>query len=161
MSEHPLERAASGQPEAATGQPEPAADDRPEPVGEPTPEQIEERRRRVNRATRNALAAVLGLEAFVVLLVPRAIAQTSVGLGGVKTGLLIGFAVVLIAAASVQRRRWGIGLGSVLQLPFLALGLWVHVFFVVAALFLGVWLYLLNLRHEMVGTPGGVRMLIS
>lgn len=135
--------------------------EQPEPVVEPTPEQIEERRVRVNRATRNALAGVLGMEAFVVLLVPRAIAQTSVGLGGVKTGLLIGFAVVLIAVAAGQRRRWGIGLGSVLQLPLLAVGLWVHVFFVVAAMFIGVWLYLLNLRHEMAGTPGGLRMLIS
>ena len=38
---------------------------------------------------------------------------------------------------------------------------WVFGFVIVAAIFLGVWLYLLNLRHELVGTPGGVRMLIS
>jgi hypothetical protein len=121
----------------------------------------EQRRENVNRASRRALAAVLGLEAFVVLLVPRAIAQTATGLGGLKTGLLIGFAVVLVAAAMVQRRRWGIGLGSALHVPLLLIGVWVHAFFIIAALFLGVWLYLLNLRHELVGTPGGVRMLVS
>ncbi len=127
----------------------------------PTPEQIAERQVRVNRATRGALAAVLCLEAFSVLLVPRAIAQTATGLGGVKTGLLIGLAAILVAAAFVQRRRWGIGVGSLLQVAFIAVGVWVYAFFVVGVLFLGVWLYLLNLRHEMVGTPGGLRMLIS
>jgi uncharacterized protein DUF4233 len=126
-----------------------------------TEEQLAERRERTDRSTRRALAAVLALEAFAVLLVPRAIAQTSTGLGGVKTGLLIGFAVVLIAAAAVQRRRWGIGLGTVLHVPFALIGVWVHAFFIVAVLFIGVWLYLLNLRHELVGTPGGVRMLVS
>lgn len=127
----------------------------------PTDEQITERRVRVNRATRRGLAAVLCLEAFSALLVPRAIAQTATGLGGVKTGLLVGLAVVLVAAAVVQRRRWGIGAGSALQVPFVAVGVWVHAFFVVGVLFVGVWLYLLNLRHELAGTPGGIRMLVS
>jgi hypothetical protein len=131
------------------------------PPAELTAEQAEARRTYVNRATRRGLAAVLALEAFAVLLVPRAIAQTATGLGGVKTGLLIGFAVVLVVAAAVQRRPWGIGLGSVLHVPFALIGVWVHAFFIVAVLFIGVWLYLLNLRHELVGTPGGVRMLVS
>jgi hypothetical protein len=121
----------------------------------------ERRRESVNRASRRVLAAVLGLEAFVVLLVPRAIAQTPAGLGGLKTGLLLGFAAVLVAAATVQRRRWGIGLGSALHIPLILIGVWVHAFFIVAALFVAVWLYVLNLRHELVGTPGGVRMLVS
>jgi hypothetical protein len=125
-----------------------------------TPSEAQQRRESVNRATRRALAAVLCLEAFSVLLVPRALALTS-GLGGVKTGLLLGFAAALVAAAAVQRRRWGIGLGSALHVPLLLIGIWTHAFFVVGALFLGVWLYLLNLRHELVGTPGGVRMLVS
>lgn len=126
-----------------------------------TEEQLAERRARTDRSTRRGLSAVLYLEAFVVLLVPRAIAQTATGLGGVKTGLLIGFAVVLIAAGAVQRRRWGIGVGSALQVPLVLIGVWVHAFFIIAVLFIGVWLYLLNLRHELVGTPGGVRMLVS
>jgi len=120
----------------------------------------EQRRENINRATRRVLSAVLCLEAFSVLLVPRALARTT-GLGGLKTGLLLGFAALLLAAAAVQRRRWGIGLGSAPQVPLLLIGIWTHAFFIVGALFLGVWLYVLNLRHELVGTPGGVRMLVS
>ena len=129
--------------------------------GEPTPEQLAERAARAAKAISRALAVVLCLEALCVLLVPRAIAQTSVGLGGTKTGLLIGLAVVLVAAGLVVRRPFGIAVGSALQVPMFAIGLWVYGFLIVAAIFLGVWLYLLNLRHELVGTPGGIRMLIS
>jgi hypothetical protein len=130
-------------------------------AGRSSAEQLAERRSRVDRATRRGLAAALCLEAFAVLLVPRAIAQTSIGLGGVKAGMLIGFAAVLVAAGVAQRRRWGIGLGSALQVPLVLVGAWVHTFFVVGVLFVGVWLYLLNLRHELAGTPGGMRMLVS
>jgi hypothetical protein len=125
-----------------------------------TEEQLEQRRQNSDRATRRGLTAVLCLEAFAVLLVPRAIAQTS-GLGGVKAGLLVGFAVLLVVAGGLLRRPWGIGLGTLLHVPLILVGVWVHAFFVVGVLFVGVWLYLLNLRHELAGTPGGVRMLVS
>jgi hypothetical protein len=125
-----------------------------------TEEQLDARRQSSNRATRRGLAAVLCLEAFAVLLVPRAIAQTT-GLGGLRTGLLVGFAVLLVAASAQLRRPWGIGLGTALHVPLILIGVWAHAFFVVGALFAGVWLYLLNLRHELADTPGGVRMLVS
>jgi hypothetical protein len=127
---------------------------------EPTPEQIAARAIRADRATRGAMAGVLSLEALVVLLVPRAIAFTT-GLGGTRTALLVGLAVVLVAAAALLRRPWGIGAGSVLQLPFILTGVWIAAMFVVGAIFAAIWIYLLTLRHELVGTPGGARMLIS
>ena len=135
-------------------------------MSDETPDQTErasddERRAWADKATRRALTALLCLEAFCVLLVPRTIAQLPGGLGGTKAGLLIGFAVLLVVAGFLVRRPWGVGLGSGLQLPLIAIGFWVTVFFVVAALFIGVWLYVLNLRHEIAGTPGGVRMLVS
>lgn len=139
----------------------PDDDSPPDGDGSPTAEQIAERAVRADRATRRVLAAILCLEALVVLLVPRALAQTAQGLGSVQTGTLIGLAVVLVVGAVLIRQRWGIGVGSVLQLPFLAAGVWLPLFFVVAAIFIGLWLYLLNLRRELVGTPGGIRMLIS
>jgi hypothetical protein len=67
----------------------------------------------------------------------------------------------MIVAASGVRRRWGIGAGSLLQLLFVATGAWLTALFVVGAVFAAVWLYLLSLRHELVGTPGGARMLVS
>lgn len=132
----------------------------PEPAAGPTAEQYAERARRANVATRRALAGILGLEALVVLLIPRAIAFTT-GLGPVRTGVCIGLAVVLVIGAAVLRRPWGIGLGSVLQLAFLASGVMIATMFLIGALFIAIWLRLLLLRHEIVGSPGGIRMLLG
>lgn len=128
---------------------------------EPAPEQIAERARRADKATRSALAGILGLEALVVLLVPRAIAFTSTGLGGVRAGILIGLAVLMLLVAGVQRRTWGIGVGSAMQVLFILTGIWLAAMFAVGGIFAMIWIYLLTLRHELVGTPGGARMLVS
>lgn len=130
-------------------------------AAEPTEEQRAERAARADKATRGALAGVLGLEALVVLLVPRAIAFTATGLGGTRAVLLIALGVLMVAAAGLMRRPWGIGLGSMLQLPFILTGIWLAAMFVVAAIFATIWLSMLNLRRELVGTPGGIRMLAS
>jgi uncharacterized protein DUF4233 len=126
----------------------------------PTAEQVAERARRADAATRRAMAGVLGLQALVVLLVPRAIRFT-VGLGATRTSLLIALAVLLLLAAAVTRRSWGIAVGSALQIPFILTGVWIAAMFVLGAVFAGIWAYLLNLRRELVGTPGGIRMLYS
>lgn len=131
-----------------------------EPNEEPTPEQYAERARRADRASRGALAGVLGLEAVVVLLIPRTIAFTT-GLGPVRTGICIGLAVVLVVSATLLRRPWGVGLGSALQVSFLATGVLIVTMFLVAGLFIAVWLRILMFRHEVVGSPGGFRMLLG
>ncbi len=138
----------------------------PEPGGtqqpvEPTPEMIAERAARADRATRGALAGVLGLEALVVLLVPRAIRFTDTGLGATRTVLLLGLAVLMIAAAGMVRRPRGIAIGSVLQGLFILTGVFLPAMFVVGVIFLAIWLSVLNLRHEIVGTAGGLRMFVS
>jgi hypothetical protein len=120
-----------------------------------------DRRMRANRAIRGALAALLCLEAFVVLLVPRTIAQTATGLNGTKTGLLLALAVVLVAAGFMLTRPWGIGLGSAMQVLVASTALLEGVMIVIAVCFIAIWLYLLNLRHELVGTANGVRMLFD
>jgi uncharacterized protein DUF4233 len=125
---------------------------------EPTPEMYAERARRADKASRGVLAAVLGLEALVTLLIPRTIAFTT-GLGPVRTAICIGLAAVLVVAAGLVRRPWGIALGSALQVPFLATGILIATMFLVAALFIAVWLRVLMFRHEVVGSPGGLRML--
>jgi len=120
-----------------------------------------ERVRRADRATRGAAAGLLCLEAFVVLLIPRAIAQTSTGLDTTKTVLLVGLAVLLVACGFLLRRRWGIGAGSALQLLVVATVALIPVLAIVVVFFLLLWWYLLRTRHQLVGTPSGWRMLIS
>jgi hypothetical protein len=126
-----------------------------------TEEEIEASRVRANRATRGGMAGILCLEAFVVLLVPRTIAQTSEGLSSTKTVLLVTLAALLVAAGFMLRRRWGIGLASVLQLALVAIIALVPIFVVVAAFFIAIWGYLLQTRHQLVGTPSGWRVLVS
>lgn len=132
-----------------------------EPEAQPTEAQLQERRDKANRATRGVLAALLCLEAFVVLLVPRAIAQTSQGLSGTKTVLLLGLAVVLITTGFLLRRPWGIGLASALQLLVAATIVLIPALVVVVVLFLALWIRLLRTRNQLVGTPSGWRMLVS
>jgi hypothetical protein len=121
----------------------------------------EQRRARANRATRGAMAGVLGLEAIVTLLVPRALAFSDGGLDTTKTVLLVVLAVLMIAAAGLLRRPWGIGLGSLLQVLFLLSGLWLLALLVIAVLFAAVWGRLLWLRHQLLDTPAGWRLLLS
>lgn len=119
------------------------------------------RRRKADRALRGGLAALLCLEAFVVLLVPRAIAQTSQGLSVTKVLLLVALAVLLVACGFLLRRPWGIGLGSALQLAVAATVVLIPALAVVVVIFVLLWLYLLRTRQQLVGTPSGWRMLIS
>jgi hypothetical protein len=137
----------------------PAREAGPAPEAGSAPE--DDRRRRADRATRGALAALLCLEAFVVLLVPRAIAQTTQGLSTATTLLLVGLAVLLVGAGFVLRRPWGIGLGSALQLLVAATVVLIPVLVVVIALFLLLWWYVLRTRRQLLATPSGWRMLIS
>ncbi|HEX2904199.1 MAG TPA: DUF4233 domain-containing protein [Jatrophihabitans sp.] len=157
MSDHQWQRPA--------GPGEPPAEDREQSSGSaaevqpPAPDP--DRARRADRATRGGLAGLLCLEAFVVLLVPRAIAQTSTGLDATKTWTLVGLAVVLIGAGFLLRRPWGIGVGSALQLVLALTIVLIPVIAVVVVFFLLIWWYVLRTRHQLVGTPSGWRMLVS
>lgn len=127
---------------------------------EPTPEEYAARARRADRSSRAVLASLLGLEALVVLLIPRTIAFTT-GLGPVRTGICFGVAAVLVIGAALVRRPWGIGFGSALQLLFLATGGLIATMFLIGAIFIAIWLRVLMFRHEVVGSPGGLRMLLG
>jgi len=128
-----------------------------DPTTEPTPEQIAERARRADRGTRGAMAAVLGLEMVVVLLIPRTIAFTT-GLGPVRSGICFGVAGLLLVGAAVTRRAWGIAYGSVMQVVFIATGFLIATMFLLGIVFAAIWLRLLMLRHDIVGSPGGLRL---
>ncbi|MGY2066176.1 DUF4233 domain-containing protein [Blastococcus sp. SYSU DS0619] len=109
---------------------------------------------RAAKALRGAAAAVLVLEGIAVLFVPRAIAQTEGGLGG-RLWVLLGLAVVLILASGIQRRERGLVIGTALQLPLLLTGLYTNAMWFVAGAFLLIWIYLLQVRKQLLGTAFG------
>jgi hypothetical protein len=110
---------------------------------------------RAARALEGAAAAVLVLEGLAVLFVPRGIAQSGEGLTGVRLTLLLVLAVVLILAGGLQRRPQGALAGTVLQVPLLLTGLLNGVMWFLGGLFVLIWLYLLQVRKELLGSPFG------
>jgi hypothetical protein len=110
---------------------------------------------RASRALGAAAAAVLVLEGIVVLFVPRGIAQSGPGLGGGRLTFLIALAVVLILASGLQRRPWGLMAGTVLQVPLLLTGLLNNVMWFLGGAFVLIWLYLLQVRKDLIGSPFG------
>jgi hypothetical protein len=110
---------------------------------------------RAGRALNGAAAAILGLEAIATLFVPRGIAQSGVGLTPFRLTYLLVLAALLILAAGLQRRRQGLVIGTALQVPLLLTGLFSNVMWVLAGAFVLIWLYLLQVRKELLGHPFG------
>jgi hypothetical protein len=110
---------------------------------------------RAGRALGGAGAAVLLIEGIAVLFVPRGIAQSGPGLSGGRLWLLLALALVLILAAGVQRRPHGVVVGTVLQVPLLLTGLLNGVMWILGGAFVLVWIYLLELRKDLLGSPFG------
>jgi hypothetical protein len=108
---------------------------------------------RAGRALNGAAAAVLLLEGIAVLFVPRGIAQSGPGLTGVRLALLLALAVLLILSSGLQRRPRGLPIGTVLQVPLLLTGLLNGVMWIVGGAFLLIWLYLLQVRKDLLGSP--------
>jgi Protein of unknown function (DUF4233) len=110
---------------------------------------------RAARALGGAAAAVLLLEGIAVLFVPRGIAQSGPGLTGPRLTFLLVLAALLILASGLQRRRAGLIVGTVLQVPLVLTGLLSSVLWLVGGVFALIWLYLLQVRKELLGTPFG------
>ena len=111
---------------------------------------------RAGRALNGAAAGILVLEGIVTLFVPRGIAQSGDGLTGGRLTYLLVLALVLVLAAGIQRRPRGLIVGTVLQVPLLLTGLFDGVMWFVAGAFVLIWLYLLQVRKELLGSPFGV-----
>jgi hypothetical protein len=110
---------------------------------------------RAGRALNGAAAGILVLEGIATLFVPRGIAQDGEGLTGARLAYLLTLAVVLILAAGIQRRERGVAIGTALQVPLLLTGLFNSVMWFVAGAFVLVWLYLLQVRKDLLGSPFG------
>jgi len=110
---------------------------------------------RAGRALGGAAAAVLLLEGIAVLFVPRGIAQSGDGLTGFRLVALLVLALLLVVSSGVQRRPQGLLIGSVLQVPLLLTGLFNSAMWLVGGVFVLIWLYLLQIRKELLGSPFG------
>ena len=110
---------------------------------------------RAGRALAGAAAGILVLEGIATLFVPRGIAQTGDGLTGGRLTYLLVLSVVLILAAGIQRRPRGLVVATALQVPLLLTGLLDAVMWIVAGAFVLIWLYLLQVRKDLLGSPFG------
>lgn len=99
------------------------------------------RPRRARSVTESLLSIVLGLEAILVFFV----ALTAFGLRALPAlPAFVGGAALLAAlviVAGLLRFSWGLWLGWVLQAALLATGIILPVMFVVAAVFVGIWIF--------------------
>ena len=110
---------------------------------------------RAGRALNGAAAAIVLLEGIAVLFVPRGIAQSGDGLTGFRLTVLLVLAVLLILASGVQRRPQGLVVGTALQVPLLLTGLFSSAMWLVGGVFALIWLYLLQVRKDLLGSPFG------
>lgn len=99
------------------------------------------RPRRQRSLTESLLSIVLGLEAVLVFF----IALTVFGLHALPPAVAFGggaaLAVVLALATRVVRWNWGVWVGWALQLVLLATGLLLPALYIVAAVFIAMWVY--------------------
>ena len=110
------------------------------PVGDTDP--VAARRpRRARSTSESLLSIVLGLEAILVFFVM----LTAFGLKALPPGPAfgggLGLIVALVLVAGLLRFRWGVWLGWVLQAVLVATGIFLPVMFVVAAVFVAIWIY--------------------
>lgn len=101
------------------------------------------------KGLRGVMAATLLLEAIVVALALPVVAKLG---GGASTaaGWIVGIlALAMLAAAFLQRRRWGLGLALALQVAMIATVFVVPVLGALGVVFALVWAYILWLRRDL------------
>lgn len=105
--------------------------------------------RRERGVAESLLSVVLVLEAAVLFFATLAIMglRGSTALADVPAGWILGggaaFMVLLVVVALLQRYPWGIVLGGVLQVPYVALGVLHPFMFLIGAVFAGMWIWCL------------------
>ncbi|MEJ3652748.1 DUF4233 domain-containing protein [Actinomycetes bacterium KLBMP 9759] len=100
------------------------------------------------RGVRGVFAAVLVLEAIVVLLALLVLPKFGDGATPLGIGVIGGLALLMIVASGLQRRSWGLPFALVLQAAAIACGLLVPALGVMGAVFALVWVGLLLMRRD-------------
>jgi hypothetical protein len=101
------------------------------------------------KGIRGVFAAVLVLEAIVVLLALLVFARFGSGPPAVGTAVIVGLAVLMIVGSGLQGRSWGLGYALAVQLATIVAGfLLVTPLGVVGVIFAVVWAVLLLMRRD-------------
>ncbi len=101
------------------------------------------------KGIRGVFAAVLVLEAIVVLLALLVFARFGSGPAAVGVTVIVGLAAAMVVGSGLQRRPWGLGFALGLQLATIAAGfLLVTPLGVVGVVFALVWAGLLLMRRD-------------
>ena len=100
------------------------------------------------KGLRGVFAALLVLEAIVVGLALLVLPKFGAGATPLGVGLIGGVAVLMVVAAGLQRRPWGLGLALALQVATLACGFLVPALAIVGLVFAAVWVGILLLRRD-------------
>lgn len=99
--------------------------------------------RRERGVTESLLSIVLVLEAAIMFFATLAIR----GLSDIPEHIVLlggaGFLVLLVVVAMLQRYRWAVVLGAVLQVAFVALGFLHPFMFLIGGVFAGLWVWCL------------------
>jgi len=113
------------------------------------------------KSFRGVMAGTLILEAIVVLLALPVVGTVGGGLNPGALGYLICLAGVLVLLAGLQGRSWAIWVNLAVQLiAIIGFVVYPGVGFI-GLLFAAVWARMLWLRHQLLGTPAGWRLLLS
>lgn len=100
------------------------------------------------KGLRGVMAGILVLESIVVLLALPVVADVAGGLSWLTGSYLVGLALLMMAGAGLQRRRWAIPFNLALQVPVL-LGVFIHLSIsVIGVVFVAVWAFVLVLRAD-------------
>jgi hypothetical protein len=97
-------------------------------------------------AARGVAMGTLLLEALVLLLALAPIRMLSGSLSGGQLAALLGLAAACIATCGLLRRSWGWHVATVLQVLLVLTGIFQWALFVLGAVFLLIWLYVLRVR---------------
>jgi hypothetical protein len=104
------------------------------------------------KGLRGVYAAVLALESIVVGLALLVLPKFGTGASPAATAVVGGLAVLMLLAAFVQRRPWGLAVALVLQVAVIVAGFLVVVGLgVVGVVFALVWAGLLLMRRDVAG----------
>jgi Protein of unknown function (DUF4233) len=104
------------------------------------------------KGLRGVFAAVLLLESIVVALALLVLPKFGGGAGPVATSVVGGLAVLMLLAAFVQRRPWGLAVALVLQVALIVVGFLTTLGLgIMGLVFALVWIALLLMRRDVAG----------